>query len=142
MLTATGRGIRAALVLVVVALTLVGTRRCEDECFPFGPMSMFAYRTAPSGQVNVAELRGRVDGEPAEVKLSMASFGLRRGEVEGQLTRMHHDPSLLGELVRARETVRGDLPRLTELRLVQVYYVLHDGQRTGYREQVVAEWRR
>lgn len=142
MLTAPGRWLRAALVMAVIALTLTGTLRCEDDCFPFGPMSMFASRTPPDGHVNVAELRGRVAGQDADVQLSMASFGLRRAEVEGQLHRMHMDPTLLGELIKARERVREELPKLTELRLVQVQYLLKNGQRIGYREEVVAEWRR
>lgn len=142
MVTARGRQMRAAATALVVVLTLGGTFFGNDDDFPFGPFHMFSTRTEPTGNVNVVALRGRVEGRTDEVELSMASFGLRRAEVEGQLVRIDRDPSLLGELVRAREAVRGDLPRLSELRVVNVQYVLENGRRAGYRERLVAEWRR
>jgi hypothetical protein len=142
MLTVRGRLARVAATVLVVVLTLGGTFFGNDDEFPLGPFRMYSTRTEPTGSVNVVALRGRVEGRADELELSMASFGLRRAEVEGQLARIDRDPSLLAELVRAREAVRDDLPRLTELRLVNVQYVLEDGRRAGYRERILAEWRR
>jgi hypothetical protein len=142
MLTARGRRWRGGLAALAAVLILGGTFYGDDDQFPFGPFRMFSTRTQPDGHVNVAVLRGRLDGAPDVADLSTASFGLRRAEVEGQLGRMQEDPRLLGELVRAREALRADLPRLSELRLVQIQYLLEDGRRIGYRETVMAEWRR
>jgi hypothetical protein len=142
MLTTVGRRLRAAATVGVVALTLLGTRYSQDEAFPFGPMSMFAFRTMPDGHVDVASLRGVVSGTTDEVPLSTASFGLRRAEVEGSMSRLKTDPTLLADLVRAREAVRGDLPRLDYVRVVQTKYLLRDGQKVGLTEATVAEWHR
>ena len=142
MLTTGGRRARVVATLAVAALTLLGTRYSEDEAFPFGPMSMFAFRTEPDGRVDVASLRGIVAGSPREVEISPATFGLRRAEVEGSMGRMAKDPTLLGELVRAREAIRPDLPRVDYLRIVQTNYLLENGQQKGFRQATVAEWRR
>ncbi|MDQ1709064.1 MAG: hypothetical protein QOG49_449 [Frankiaceae bacterium] len=142
MLTTAGRRVRMAATLGIVALTLLGTRYSQDEAFPFGPMSMFAFRTMPDGHVDVASLRGVVSGTTDEVAVSTASFGLRRAEVEGSMGRMQTDPTLLADLVRARETGRRDLPKLDYLRIVQTKYLLRDGQKIGLTESTVAEWHR
>ncbi|MEO6714476.1 MAG: hypothetical protein ABIM89_13730 [Mycobacteriales bacterium] len=141
MLTPTGRAVRAVLAGLLVALAVAGTLVGQDDHFPFAPFRMFSTRTAPEGEVRVAELRGAVVGGSGEAVLSMASFGLRRAEVEGQIDRLR-TPRMLGELVRSREAVRGDLPLLATLRLVQVHYDLRDGQEVGRRETTVAEWHR
>lgn len=142
MLTTGGRRLRAAATFAVIALTLFGTRYSEDEAFPFGPMSMFAFRTEPDGRIGVASLRGVVAGSSAEVTLSPAGFGLRRAEVEGSMGRIKKDPTLLADLVRAREALRPELPAVEYIRIVQTNYELRDGIKTGFREYTVAEWRR
>ena len=105
-------------------------------------MSQFAFRTVPDGRIDVASLRGTVEGSTAEAPLSTASFGLRRAEVEGSMGRMAADPTLLAELVHAREKIRRDLPRLSYVRIVQTNYLLKAGRRVGLRESTVAQWRR
>ncbi|MEO6714474.1 MAG: hypothetical protein ABIM89_13720 [Mycobacteriales bacterium] len=142
MMSRSGRRARAGVASAVIALTLFGTRYSEDEAFPFGPMSMFAFRTVPDGEVAVASVRGIAEGATDEIVLSTGSFGLRRAEVEGSLGRMQQDPALLGDLVLARERIHGNLPKLTYVRIVQSTYLLQDGQKVGLRESTVAEWRR
>lgn len=141
MLTAAGRRVRAAIAVVVLVLAAAGTLWGQDDHFPFAPFRMFATRTSPQGEVSVVQLRGQLAGSEPEVTLSMGSFGLRRAEVEGQLDRLTR-PGRLGALVQAREAIRGDLPRLAALRLVQVRYVLRDGRQVGQREVTLAQWRR
>jgi hypothetical protein len=141
MLSTLGRRVRLALTALVAVLAVAGTLYGQDDHFPFAPFRMFSTRTAPDGPVRVVELRGRTQGTPVEATLSMASFGLRRAELEGQLGRLR-SPSMLGELVRAREALRADLPRVEQLRLVEVEYLLAGGRRVGRRETTVAEWRR
>ncbi|HZG95778.1 MAG TPA: hypothetical protein VEZ46_13810 [Mycobacteriales bacterium] len=141
MLSTVGRRVRLALTALVAVLAVSGTLYGQDDHFPFAPFRMFATRTAPDGPVRVVELRGRTAGAAAEGTLSMASFGLRRAELEGQLGRLR-SPGMLGELVRAREALRDELPRVDVLRLVEVEYLLDDGRQVGRRETTVAEWRR
>lgn len=141
MLTTAGRRVRVALIAVVAALAVAGTLYGADDHFPFAPFRMFSTRTAPDGVVSVVELRGLAAGDDAEQPLSMAAFGLRRAEVEGQIGRLR-SPAMLGQLVRAREAVRGDLARLDALRLVQVHYELRDGRQVGRTESTIAQWQR
>ena len=141
MLSPVGRGLRAAATTAVLALTLAGTLVGDDDHFPVGPFRMFSTKTPRDGAVRVSLIRGTtIDGQ--DVRLSMASFGLRRAEFEGQLDRIAADPSLLGVLVTARERMRPNAQRLREVRLIDARWELEDGKRIGYVEVPVAEWRR
>jgi len=141
MLSPLGRRLRGGATAAVVALTLLGTAYGDDDHFPVGPFRMFSTKTSRDGAVKVALVRGvTIDGR--DVRLSMASFGLRRAEFEGQLDRIAQDPSLLGVLVEARERARPGSTPLREVRLISARWVLDDGRRVGYVETPVAVWRR
>ncbi len=141
MLSSRGRALRGGATAAALALTLLGTAAGDDDHFPFGPFRMFSTKTSPDGAVRVSLIRGvTVDG--AEVRLEMASFGLRRAEFEGQLERIAADPSLLGDLVEARARRRPDARQLREVRLISARWLLEDGRRVGYTETPVAIWRR
>ncbi|HVF19104.1 MAG TPA: hypothetical protein VNA14_02560 [Mycobacteriales bacterium] len=141
MLSPLGRGLRGGATAAVLVAVLIGTAYGDDDHFPVGPFRMFSTKTPRDGAVKVALIRGvTVDGR--EVRVSMASFGLRRAEFEGQLDRIAEDPSLLGVLVTARERARPGSAKLREVRLVSARWELQDGRRVGYVEVPVAVWTR
>lgn len=139
MLSPLGRRLRGGTTAAVLALTLIGTAAGDDDHFPLGPFRMFSTKTSRDGAVNVSLVRGvTMDGQ--EVRLSMASFGLRRAEFEGQLERIARDPSLLAVLVRARSRTRPNARPLREVRLIAARWELADGRKVGYVERSVAVW--
>jgi len=141
MLSPLGRRLRAAATAAVLTLTLLGTAFGDDDHFPVGPFRMFSTKTSRDGAVKVSLLRG-VTEDGREARLSMAGFGMRRAEFEGQLERIAADPSLLGVLVEARERAQPGAPRLREVRLIAARWELSDGRKVGYVEVPVAVWTR
>ena len=141
MLSPLGRGLRGGATAAVLVAVLIGTAYGDDDHFPVGPFRMFSTKTSRDGAVKVALIRG-VTVEGREVRLEMASFGMRRAEFEGQLDRIAADPSLLGVLVEARERARPNARRLREVQLISARWELEDGRRVGYVEVPVAVWRR
>lgn len=139
MLSPLGRRLRGGATAAVLALTLVGTCVGDDDHFPVGPFRMFSTKTSRDGAVKVSLIRATTtDGR--DVRLSMASFGMRRAEFEGQLERIAADPTLLEVLVRARAAARPNAAPLREVRLIAAHWELSDGRKVGYVERSVAVW--
>jgi hypothetical protein len=141
-LTAAGRRIRLAATAVAVALLLAGTLVGQDDDFPFGPFRMYAARDAPDGlvvstRVEALDVTGRVVVVPDD------ATGMRRAEIEGQVSRFRADPSLLGALSRAHDRLHPDEPAYAVVRVVERRFRLRDSRPTGEKtERVVATWRR
>jgi len=139
-LSATGRRIRVALTLLLVALTLAGTLVGQDDDFPFGPFRMYSTRDDPDGTVVSTRVEA-VDRAGRVRTVDESATGLRRAEVEGQVGRFREHPELLGALSRAHDRLRPDEPAFVEVRVVERVYELRDSRPTGEQsERVVARW--
>ena len=133
---------RAGTSLVVAALVLAGTFVGQDDDFPFGPFRMYSTRDDPDGQVVSTRIEAVDTGGTLRV-VDERSTGLKRAEVEGQVTRFVADPALLGALSRAHDRLRPQEPAFAEVRVVEVAYRLRDSRPTGQRsERVVVRWTR
>ena len=142
MLSATGRRVRTAVSLVVLALVLAGTFVGQDDDFPFGPFRMYSTRDDPDGQVVSTRVEAVDTGGTLRV-VDEGSTGLKRAEVEGQVRRFLADPALLGSLSLAHDRLRPDEPAYAEVRVVERSYRLEDSRPTGeQRERVVVRWTR
>lgn len=140
MLTAAGRRVRTAITVGVAALVLTGTLVGQDDDFPFGPFRMYATRDDPDGVVRSARVEA-LDSTGRLRTVDEGSTGLKRAEVEGQVGRFVADPQLLGLLSDAHDRRRPGEPRLVEVRVVELSYVLQDSRPTGKQtERVVAFW--
>jgi hypothetical protein len=129
-LTPGGRRARLAAAAIVLALLLAGTVWGNDDSFPFGPFRMYSTRANPDTPVVSTRVVGlTATGE--EVRLSGGEVGLRRAEFEGQLPRIHEDPSLLGLLADSYAERNPAAEELVEVQVVQRRIDLEDGQRTG-----------
>ncbi|MGY2081801.1 hypothetical protein [Modestobacter sp. SYSU DS0657] len=129
-LTSAGRRARLAAAAVVLALLLAGTVWGDDDAFPFGPFRMYSTRANPDTPVTSTRVVGLTPAG-TEVRLSGGEVGLRRAEFEGQLPRIHRDPSLLGLLADSYAEHHPDAEELVEVQVVQRRFELSDGQRTG-----------
>jgi hypothetical protein len=125
-----GRRARLAAAAIVLALLLAGTVWGEDDTFPFGPFRMYSTRAHPDTPVVSTRVVG-LTAAGEEVRLSGGQVGLRRAEFEGQLPRIHRDPSLLGLLADSYAERNPDAEELVEVQVVQRRFELSGGQRTG-----------
>lgn len=141
MLSASGRRVRLTVALLFLSALLVGTAFGDDDNFPFGPFRMYSTRNSLDGFVNSPEFVGiTTDGE--ELSVPFQDLGLRRAEVDGQMTRMVEDPGLLGLLVEAKEELDPGAPDLVELRLYLRVTDLEDGYPAGETVELLATWKR
>ncbi|MBK5229531.1 MAG: hypothetical protein JJE05_13625 [Actinobacteria bacterium] len=141
MLSASGRRVRLTVALLFLLVLVVGTFFGDDDSFPFGPFRMYSTRNSLDGFVNSPEFVGiTTDGE--EVPVSFQVLGLRRAEVEGQITRMVEDPDLLGLLAEAKEELDPGAPELVELRLYLRVTDLEDGYPAGETVELLSTWKR
>jgi hypothetical protein len=135
-----GRWIRLAATVAAAALLLVGTIWGQDDMFPFGPFRMYA--TADKLNAPVADTRFEiVDASGATVALTERNSGIRRAEIEGQLSRFQSDPSLLRVIDDAYVTRNPHAPTPVVVRIVIRWFDLRDGVETGtYHDVTVATW--
>lgn len=78
-----GAGWRSALVVALVAMTVIGSVAFTDDAWPFAPFRMFSVAVRPNGSVVKVDFLGTT-ASGRTLQLDAAAFGLRRAEVEGQ----------------------------------------------------------
>lgn len=142
MLTVTGRRLRLAATAIVFGLLVAGTAVGQDDAFPFGPFRMYATRDDPDGLVVSTRVEA-VDATGRVLVVPDAATGLRRAEIEGQVSRFRAQPALLRQLSVAHDRLHPGESSYAEVRVVERRYRLHDSRPTGEpTERVVARWRR
>jgi hypothetical protein len=139
-LTPTGRRVRLAVTVVGGLLLIAGTFWGTDDHFPFGPFKMYANANDIDGIVRSARVEAvNVEGE--RFKLSDASTGMRRAEVEGQIPRFREDGDRLEAVADAYHARHPDAPELVLVEILQRRYQLEDGKPSGEVTEVqVAAW--
>jgi hypothetical protein len=137
-----GRRLRVACGAAVCLLLLAGTAFGQDDDFPFGPFRMYSTTQRLDGATSWYRVDGVTD-QGELMAIPTTRFGLRRAEVEGQVTRIKSDPSLLGSLETAYERRQPYRRPLVEIRLIRHDQPLRGGQPHGPpSEEVVATWQR
>ena len=133
------RAVRLAVAGALLALMAVGSAWGTDADFPFGPWKMYSTRADPDQPVvSTRVVALTADGQ--EVRLSGGQVGLRRAEFEGQEPRIKEHPELLGLLADAYAKAHPDAPALVSVEVVQRWFELHDGLKTGeYYDKVVVD---
>jgi hypothetical protein len=134
------RRIRLAVTVVVAALLLFGTLWGQDDMFPFGPFRMYA--TADKLNAPVANTRFElVDTTGSVVELTQDNTGIRRAEIEGQLTRFQRDPALLKVIDQAYVARNPHAAAAVTVRIIVRWEDLKGGVPTGaYHDQTIATW--
>ncbi|HJY24930.1 MAG TPA: hypothetical protein VJ649_04560, partial [Actinomycetes bacterium] len=94
-LTRRGALVRLAAVSAGLGILLYGTVRGTDDMFPFGPLVQYAFSVDPNGEIRSTFIEADTDdGNVVRVPLSLDGVGIKRAEIEGQLTKIVADPSL------------------------------------------------
>lgn len=139
-LSPTGRRVRAFVTVAGALLLLAGTLWGQDDHFPFGPFRMYAHSAERDGFVRSSRLEG-VNAEGERFKLTDASTGLRRAEIEGQIGRFREDGRRLASVADAYHARHPDSPELVLVEILQRRYQLKGGDPTGeVTEAQIAVW--
>jgi hypothetical protein len=139
-LSPAGRRVRALVTVAGVLLLLAGTLWGQDDHFPFGPFRMYAHSAKQDGIVRSSRLEG-VNAEGERFKLTDASTGLRRAEIEGQIGRFREDGDRLASVADAYHARHPDAPELVLVEILQRRYELKDGNPTGEVDEAqIAVW--
>ena len=113
-----GRSWRALATLAAVIGVSAGSVIGQDEWWPLGPMSQYAFLVTNDGVINSPYMEARtVDGDLVGVALSKAGLGLERSEIEGQLPRIVEQPELMQAIAVLRARRQPDQPRYAEIYL-------------------------
>lgn len=126
-----------------IAVLLAGSAWGQDDHFPAGPMAQYAFAVPSTGGEirDTYVMAGREDGGWERVDLSEAGVGLKRAEIEGQLSRLAANPRLLQGFAEARERREPRAPRYRTVRIMVDITSLRDGRPVHRRTIVRAEWR-
>ena len=136
----TGIIVRVLVTLGVMAALLVGTLWGDDDNFPFGPFRMYSTTKDPNGSVLSTRMES-VDINGKRLVLSGGQVGLRRAEIEGQLSRFRHDPELLGQVARAYHQRNPHAVPIVRIEIIVRHYKLRDGKPSGAKvDKVVTSW--
>lgn len=137
-----GRAWRAAALLALVGMLFWNSSFGEDDDFPLGPMTQFAFYVQSSGgQINSRWLEADTAGG-THIKLSFdaAGSGLKRAEVEGQSGLIQRDPSLLQGIADRLNQGRTGPSRLTRIYLVHQTKILDKGKVVKTEQSDQAVW--
>jgi hypothetical protein len=111
----------------VLAALGYGTVAGTDDLFPFGPMVQYAFSIPPNGKIESLFMEAETAaGTRVEIPIEPYYVGIRRAELEGQLTRYIKNPSLLQELAEAHTRLRPEDPPLTKLYVITKVITLRD----------------
>lgn len=131
-LSSTGLVVRAIATFSALGLLAYGQWVDTNQLFPLGSLSQYATERDMNGTVRSVYLQADTDhGARIAVPLDQSVVGIGRAEVEGQLSRVVADPSLLQGLAEAYADAHHDAPALRTLHLMRSEHRLHDGLVTG-----------
>lgn len=138
------RSVAWRLIAVVGCLVVLTVAQLTDtdDYFPLSRLSQYALAPGPDGIVKSTYiLAHNTDGEQVRVPLNATGVGIGRAEVEGQLSRIIDDPSLLQAIANAWAELHPDQPHYQRLYLKRDVYQLVDGKPAGDRETIeLAVW--
>jgi hypothetical protein len=125
---------------VLVALGY-GTVAGDDDLFPFGPMVQYAFSIPPDGEIKSLFMEAETAaGARFEIPIEPSYVGIRRAELEGQLTRYINNPALLQEMAEAYARLHPKAPRLTNLHVITKVIKLRDRRPAWTRNVVRVSW--
>ena len=101
-----------------------------NDAFPLGPMTQFAFSVKDDGGVIGSYWleADTADGRHIELSRDAVGTGLKRAEIEGQMSRIVRDPSLLQGVAEGQRRLHPDEPALTRIYVVRENKTLKKGK--------------
>lgn len=126
----------------LVVLLLNGSLRMQDDAWPFGPMSQYAFSPRADDTIAVTRVYGLLaDGRRVELPLQVETAGISRAEIEARIPAIERDPSLLRAVSDGWAARHPASPRPVELLLVSDETQLLRGRPTSTDQVPLAQWR-
>lgn len=122
--------------LVMLAGLIATSLWGGDDYFPFVPFKMYSFTHEADGWAHITRLE-LVNAEGERFEIDDEATGLRKAEVEGQLTRFREDPELLALVAEAYGDAHPGEPEIVTVEIRIKSYELVDGIRTGEETDVV-----
>jgi hypothetical protein len=120
---------------------IYGSAYGSDDLFPFGPLTQYAFRTDPNGEIRATSIEAdTTDGRRVTVDLSPRGVGIGRAEIEGQLGQIIHDPSLLQAIATAQRRLHPEQAQFVRLYLRQQVIDLDHGTKADEYTETLATW--
>ncbi|WP_157508867.1 hypothetical protein [Luteipulveratus halotolerans] len=140
-LSRVGRAWRVAVLLLVAGGVTAGTFGENDRSWPFAPMTQFAFKVDPNGQIHSLGIEADdTAGAHVEVPLGGGGIGLERAEIEGQASRIEAEPRRLQAIADMWASYAPDRPRLTRVHLVDTVSTLRDSKVVSTQRTTLASW--
>jgi hypothetical protein len=141
-LSRAGRLWRSLATAAVLAALLCSSAFGSDDHFPLGPMTQFAFAVDnDGGEIHSHWLEAdTADGRHVKLPMDAVGAGLKRAEIEGQLTRLVADPSLLQGIADGYRRLHPDEPALTKVYLVHQVRTLRGGKVASTTQRNRAVW--
>ncbi len=114
----------------------------SNDAFPLGPMTQFAFSVKNDGGTISSYWLEADTAAGAHVKLSFDAVGtgMKRAEIEGQMSRIVRDPSLLQGIADGQRRLHPGQPRLTRIYVVQEIKKLKSGKVVSTMRQNRVVW--
>lgn len=114
----------------------------SNDAFPLGPMTQFAFSVKDDGgTISSYWLEAdTADGRHIELSRDAVGTGMKRAEIEGQMSRIVRDPSLLQGIADGQRRLHPDEPRLTRIYVVQEVKTLKHGKVVATRKRNRVVW--
>lgn len=132
---------RLAVVVIGFALLLNGSLRAEDDAWPFGPMSQYAFSPKAGDRIKITRVEGVLaDGRRIDLPLRIGTAGIARADIEAGIPKITQDPSILSVVDEGWSARHPDEPPVRQVWLVQDVTVLTEGGRGETRLEELATW--
>jgi len=111
---------RIAVSVVGIGLLFNGSLRMEDDVWPFGPLSQYAFSPARDSTVAITRVEGLLaDGRRIDLPLRVEESGISRAEIEARIPTITRDPALLRAVSDGWSERHPTAPALRQVWLVQ-----------------------
>ncbi|MWA06426.1 hypothetical protein F8568_039995 [Actinomadura sp. LD22] len=129
-LSARARFWRSLTGAAFVAALLFTSAFGSNDDFPIGPMTQFAFSVKnDGGTIGSFWLEAdTAEGRHVELSRDAVGTGMKRAEIEGQMDRIVHDPSLLQGIAEGQHRLHPGGPRLTRIYVVEEIKKLQHGE--------------
>lgn len=136
-----GLVLRVGIALLGIGLLLNGSLRMNDDVWPFGPLSQYAFSPSRDAAIVITRVEGRLaDGRRIDLPLRVGTAGISRAEIEAKIPAILIDPSLLRAVSEGWSARNGHEPALEQLWLVQDETRLVDGHKGATRLIEITSW--
>lgn len=129
------------MALLGIGLLLNGSLRMNDDVWPFGPLSQYAFSPPADSTILITRVEGQLaDGRRIDLPLRVGVSGISRAEIEARIPQITANPALLDAVVDGWTSRHAGEPGLRQAWLVQDQTTLVRGRQGPTQLVELATW--